>query len=288
MDVQEIFSALKYNTGVFPLQAVQEAMAIPDQITPLLLKVLAEAGRLPPELDDDAYMAHIYAMYLLAQFREKQAYPLIVDFFSLPDPIIMDSTGDLVTEDLHRILASAAHGDTALIKSLVENDDVNEYIRGAGLRALLMQMVQGQLTREELVAYYQSLFRGGLKRESSHFWDNLVDCCMDLFPEETIDDIRQAYDEDLVNSGYVGFNEVEEVLRRNKESVLQKLYKNKQNRWIENTAEEMSWWDCFNRSKRTHPKPVYEIKPVVPKIKIGRNDPCPCGSGKKYKKCCGK
>ena len=22
-------------------------------------------------------------------------------------------------------------------------------------------------------------------------------------------------------------------------------------------------------------------------IKVGRNDPCPCGSGKKYKKCCG-
>lgn len=28
--------------------------------------------------------------------------------------------------------------------------------------------------------------------------------------------------------------------------------------------------------------------PVVKKDKIGRNDPCPCGSGKKYKKCCGK
>lgn len=26
----------------------------------------------------------------------------------------------------------------------------------------------------------------------------------------------------------------------------------------------------------------------VEKVKIGRNDPCPCGSGKKYKKCCGK
>ena len=23
-------------------------------------------------------------------------------------------------------------------------------------------------------------------------------------------------------------------------------------------------------------------------VKVGRNDPCPCGSGKKYKKCCGK
>lgn len=29
-------------------------------------------------------------------------------------------------------------------------------------------------------------------------------------------------------------------------------------------------------------------KPVVKEAKIGRNDPCPCGSGKKYKKCCGK
>ena len=27
---------------------------------------------------------------------------------------------------------------------------------------------------------------------------------------------------------------------------------------------------------------------VVKGKKVGRNDPCPCGSGKKYKKCCGK
>lgn len=27
--------------------------------------------------------------------------------------------------------------------------------------------------------------------------------------------------------------------------------------------------------------------PVVNAPKVGRNDPCPCGSGKKYKKCCG-
>ena len=27
-------------------------------------------------------------------------------------------------------------------------------------------------------------------------------------------------------------------------------------------------------------------KPIISEKKIGRNDPCPCGSGKKYKKCC--
>ena len=29
-------------------------------------------------------------------------------------------------------------------------------------------------------------------------------------------------------------------------------------------------------------------EPYVRDVKIGRNDPCPCGSGKKYKKCCGR
>ena len=28
-------------------------------------------------------------------------------------------------------------------------------------------------------------------------------------------------------------------------------------------------------------------KPVKKEVKVGRNEPCPCGSGKKYKKCCG-
>ncbi|MFA4875048.1 MAG: SEC-C metal-binding domain-containing protein, partial [bacterium] len=33
-------------------------------------------------------------------------------------------------------------------------------------------------------------------------------------------------------------------------------------------------------------KPATTVRREAPKI--GRNDPCPCGSGKKYKKCCGK
>jgi preprotein translocase subunit SecA len=41
-------------------------------------------------------------------------------------------------------------------------------------------------------------------------------------------------------------------------------------------------------------KPAKEVAPkkkskkkAVLEVKVGRNDPCPCGSGKKYKKCCG-
>jgi uncharacterized protein YecA (UPF0149 family) len=32
---------------------------------------------------------------------------------------------------------------------------------------------------------------------------------------------------------------------------------------------------------------LQKVQQVVRGAKIGRNDPCPCGSGNKYKKCCG-
>ena len=36
------------------------------------------------------------------------------------------------------------------------------------------------------------------------------------------------------------------------------------------------------------PIPDVPVEQVHADEKVGRNDPCPCGSGKKYKKCCGK
>ncbi|MBQ3588899.1 MAG: SEC-C domain-containing protein [Clostridia bacterium] len=42
------------------------------------------------------------------------------------------------------------------------------------------------------------------------------------------------------------------------------------------------------RSEAQKPKPPVRIIPVKKEGVISRNDPCPCGSGKKYKFCCGK
>ena len=52
--------------------------------------------------------------------------------------------------------------------------------------------------------------------------------------------------------------------------------------------------EIINNYKNTLPIWVYngyskkEVNSMPKEKKVGRNDPCPCGSGKKYKKCCGK
>ncbi len=43
-----------------------------------------------------------------------------------------------------------------------------------------------------------------------------------------------------------------------------------------------------NENDYFDPSPAVKQEPVRVEPKIGRNDPCPCGSGKKYKQCHGK
>ena len=56
--------------------------------------------------------------------------------------------------------------------------------------------------------------------------------------------------------------------------------------WLYNLEQ---WNDILTEEqKKTIKKEYDKTKTVVKEVKIGRNDPCVCGSGKKYKKCCGK
>ena len=49
-----------------------------------------------------------------------------------------------------------------------------------------------------------------------------------------------------------------------------------------------SWKKVLSDEKASEIAREYRDANIAHSEKIGRNDPCPCGSGKKYKKCCGK
>lgn len=280
VDIQKILKELEFNDGSFPREALAEAIANRNQIIPELLEIIKQGKEKAQELiEQKNYMARIYAMFLLAEFREKSAYSLIVDFFSLPGEISLNLTGDVVTEYLARILASVSCSDDSLMAALIENDNANEYVRHAALRGLVILVACGEKSREEIMAYYQSLFREKLTREHSFVWNGLVSCCTDLYPEEVYEDIKQTYEEGLIETFFIRLEDVQETLALGKEKVLDRLKKNSRYELIKDTVSEMEWWACF--------KPPKQRREVIKRKKIRRNDPCPCGSGKKYKKCCG-
>ena len=84
--------------------------------------------------------------------------------------------------------------------------------------------------------------------------------------------------EDYKNEGYVMFQEMVSDIQMDVARLIQR---------VEVVEKQEERKDLVENRGDDGPK---KKKPIVKKAeeKIGRNDPCPCGSGKKYKHCCGK
>ena len=300
MDIKTILKKIKYNEGTFPREAVNEAIKNQELIIPELLKIIEFTKDNIEELnEDEEYFAHIYAMYLLSQFREKSAHQLITDFFSIYEDIPLNITGEVVTEDLSRILASVYDGNDNLIKSLIENKELNEYVRAAALESLLVLVAAGIKPREKIISYFKELFNGKLEREFSYVWNTLIMRSTSLYPKEVYDEIKLAYRDDLIEAFFIDLQTVEEVIKKGKEKTLRKLQNDSRYTLIKDTISEMQNWNCFQRSidkkikyedtnnpENTKNKDTQSISTTKKRKKVGRNAPCPCGSKKKYKKCC--
>jgi uncharacterized protein len=52
-------------------------------------------------------------------------------------------------------------------------------------------------------------------------------------------------------------------------------------------AGVMTAYKYFRQNRQNHGGSPFKSEPRSMASKVGRNEPCPCGSGKKYKKCCG-
>lgn len=118
--------------------------------------------------------------------------------------------------------------------------------------------------------------------------------------EGTVSELAEKYNMDVLHfTGFLdGINdsliapnpveEIEEATNVKLELNCEKLYYNMltaKAHWLYNLPE---WDDILTVEKRKQITKEQRLSGTVVKEKqIGRNEPCPCGSGKKYKKCCG-
>jgi hypothetical protein len=298
LQIDHILKELEQNRGYFPREAIEEAIRRREEITPHLMRALQEAVERPVgSKEEEASFLPLYAIFLLAQFRERRAYRLIIDLCRLTRESLDSLIGDIITEGLPRIIASVFDGDTKPIKAVIENSSIDEYVRGSAIRSLSFLVHEGVIEREEVIAYFTELFRTGLERKPSHVWDELACEAVDLYAKSLADDIRGAYEEGLLWPGYMQPEEVEEVFAMQEEAALARS-RSRHKGLIDDVVKEMHWWACFSPRKESRPKLTEPFAAAAGRQdtgtgvrsapKVGRNAPCPCGSGKKYKRCCGR
>jgi hypothetical protein len=298
--------------------ALRAAIAQQDAITPDLIAAIERVAADPkPFLEHPERCLHLFSIYLLAQFREPRALDCFVRFFSLPGEQPLDLTGDLVTEGGAVVLASVCGGNPEPLIRLALDESVNEFVRGQCILALLVQSVWSERSREPVIADLRNLFSSLAKPGNGFVWAELVGAVDNFNALELLPEVRQAFAEGLVDETIITLADIEPAQKHRPRSY-PLLTDEEQFRLFTEYNQPIdaiaacSDWLCFDDEPELSSEPDQDEdtdcgtlqgeppslpqeperweppQPYVAPPKIGRNDPCPCGSGKKYKKCCGK
>ncbi len=293
---EELWRRIAWCGTEYPTDALRQAAVRRDEIVPILLRAIEEVLADPRKFaEDPEFFGTIFAFLLLAQLRETRASPLAIRFLRLDHVLADNLVCDMVTEEFPAVLASTFDGDLDALKQLYEDEELDEFIRIAGLSAMGALVQHGLLPRQDLSVYLGEVMTR-LRREPSWVWNRLVAVASDLQFTEHREAVLSLYDEGLADPMVDAREDVEARFDPGEQNRHPSEY-----RLIEDVVEETRGWACFRRGAAiqernlSKPNPFTDEAPDdkvrVPFVregpKVGRNEPCPCGSGRKFKKCCG-
>lgn len=293
---ERIIENLKYYNKIFPRATLKEVISNKEEYIPVLLNTLDEINKDPGLFSDNGdYMLHLYALYLLAQFREKRAFSKIIKLISgYPDEV--DSLlGDTITDGLSSILYSVYDGNINDIYRVIENPDIDEYVRGAVMDLYMKLYTDSLLEHKSVVDYLRNLVYKNPSALTCGLATNIEGAVIDNHLFEMIPDVQYLYDEELIDESM--FGKYDEFI----DLIYDYSHEWRDVEYISDTISQMEWWACFEQTKDSKYKDQKHLKNIKTtnktelanfmlekNIKIGRNDPCTCGSGLKFKFCCSK
>ena len=311
-EILEQFRRIPENADFAPYEAaLRAARAQREAIIPELIAAMDRVTANPKNSTANfEETLHEFAIYLLAEFREPRALDCFWRFFSMPEELALDLSGDMVTEEGAAVLASVCGGNPAPLLKLVRNESVNEYVRIAALDGLMVQAAWGERPREAVIEDLRGLFVSLPRPGNPYVWAALVSLVCDFRVLQLVPQSRQAFAENLVALDFLGLDDFEKDLSRKDEEQIEIFCERNApidvisvcQGWAcfgdeEDEARDFEPWDDKVENRISMPDlasdqfardiPSGEAPYVAPP-KVGRNDPCPCGSGKKFKKCCGK
>jgi hypothetical protein len=312
MEIYEIIKELEYYKGDYPEKAIKEAVDRKDEIIPELLKQLDWITKhISVTINNKKYIGHLMAFLLLAQFEEKRAFPYIVKYFTEFRINRYANNSDFISRELQKVLPSCFDGDLPLLESVILNRSIADNIRQAFLMSFLTLSLYDIIDEEYLLGKLKYFF-DNFERTPSDIWDIMIIICAAWSIEELLPEINKAYQDKLIDENIYPPEKLIPMIKSEEMSLyaLPGLTK------FKTEIEDTNWWknisdynyfadseydddmeeedqdqDMDSATPDDNALPAIINNNGLPVInasqKIGRNDPCPCGSGKKYKKCYG-
>ena len=245
-----------------------------DALTPHLLKILKNTISNTKKLSYDD-TGHTISIFLLAQFREKAAFPLIVALLKKMKGSFNERIFGDELEYIPNILASTFNGNLKLLYGLIEDKNAYEFARAAALEALIALWDTKQTSRKTPITYFESLLDHHITYNNDHditWW--VIYEALKTYPEELIQKIRlsyyflgeYAYCDDS-NHLVICPDEFEKSIKKGKAYVLKKYLKSQKYHLIKDIHSEIGDW-CWFKPEPDYLKKNISEEPIIKSSEI--------------------
>jgi len=301
MDGSQILTALNVR-GRLPIEAIEAARAQRDAIVPLLLDDID--GLVATGQSGIGTDALFFAFHLLGEWREQRAYRPLARLLRMQGDALEPVLGDATTETAHRVMAAVFDGDPEPLYAIIRDPRADEFIRSGMFRTIAMLTLNRELDRGPTAAFLRDCYDQLQPQEDNYVWVGWQEAIAWLGLAELEPLVRQAFTRGLVDPTVLGFKHFQKDLQyaiAHPDAPV--LRAEDRLTAFGDTIEELERWVAFQPERAHDDDDVFEeadvdnesaLEPWSPSDApvrnpfrhVGRNDPCPCGSGKKFKKCC--
>lgn len=298
-----LLEQLAWDKGL-PREAIAACLLNMEAVAPDLLALIGNAadGTLEKSGKDRCFIA----LHILAGARDPRLFAPLMRLLRRPTADVKDLLGDAHTMTLPRVLVGCFDGNVDELCTLLRDPTVDEYTRDSLFRALAFLTWEGRIDRAKAHAFVAQFGKDRPIPDEDFAWFSWSRVIELLGWSDLAPDVEKAYADGRIAPAYSDLKDFREGLAEALAAAPddRRRFDQEDLGYLEDVIAELERFDFTPLEERSptdlagsgqnsdydHAPGAYAERWTPahnPMRHVGRNDPCPCGSGKKYKKCCG-
>ena len=305
-ELEAIFSDGEYTPDTGPIENYLHAIAtegrLPsfaigmctiriEEAAPPLRAVLARAAE-GEELSNPESLLLFRGLHILGAARDREACQPLLRLLRRPYEEVDTLLGDAVSETLARIVTGVFDDEIETLLALIADSSIDGFIRDALFGAATFLAWEGRIGRDRYRKFLVRFHEERLAADEDQAWAGWLQAIGLLGLRDLVPLVDAAFRDKRIDEQWIDRSEFDEDLaqaERAPEDIERFTQINLG--YIEDVLVSLDWVrdadNDFDEDEGPYTDLYSPEEPVRnPWRHVGRNDPCPCGSGKKFKKCC--
>jgi hypothetical protein len=239
-------------------------------------------------------------LHILGAARDREACQPLLRLLRRPSNEIDNLLGDAITESMAKIVSGVFDGDVDALFALIVDRSIEQFIREALLGAATFLAWGHHIERDQMRRFLVRFHDERMAEDGDQAWVGWLEAIALLALRDLVPLVDSAWREGRIAEDVIHRQDFDNDLadaERAPDDI--DRFKRLNLGYIEDALESLDWTRHYgdiaeaDDAERPHDEAFWSdmapgpTEPVRnPWRHVGRNDPCPCGSGKKAKKCC--